>query len=61
MNIHFADSYTYSELSQKTGFFKEQNAGFSAQIHRVTLTKTWLRKKACYYLYMNLIYQQMVT
>ena len=39
----------YSELSQKTGFFKEQNEGFSAQIHRVTLTKTWFKKKACYY------------
>ena len=26
----------------------EQNAGFSAQIHRVTLTKTWFLKKARY-------------
>ena len=25
---------------------KEQNAGFSAQIHRVSLTKTWFKKKA---------------
>ena len=36
----------YRELSKKkTGFFKEQNAGFSAQIHRVSLTKTWFSKK----------------
>ena len=27
---------SYSELSQRTGFFKEKNARFSAQIHRVT-------------------------
>ena len=26
--------------SKKTGLFKEQNAGFSAQIHSVTLTNT---------------------
>ena len=31
----------YNEISQKkTCFFKEQNAGFSARIYRVTLTKT---------------------
>ena len=35
--------------SKKTGFFKEQNAGFSAQIHSVTLTKTWLFKKEMLY------------
>ena len=29
----------------KTGFFLEENAGFSAQIHRVTLTKTWFKKR----------------
>ena len=28
---------------KKTGFFKEQNAGFSAQIQRETLNKTWAR------------------
>ena len=26
-------------------FSKEQNAGFSTQIHRVTLTKSWFFKK----------------
>ena len=31
----------YSELLKKTGFFKEQNKGFSAQIYRVTLPKTF--------------------
>ena len=31
-----------SELSQKTGFFKEQNASFSAQIDS---DKTWLKKR----------------
>ena len=35
----------YSELSQKPGLFKEKNAVFSAQIHKVTLTKTWFKKK----------------
>ena len=30
---------------KKTDFFKEQNADFSAQIHRVTLTKTLFVKK----------------
>ena len=30
--------------SKKTGFFKEQNAGFSAQIHSVTPTKPGLKK-----------------
>ena len=34
----------YSELFQKTGLSKEQNAGFSAQIHSVTLTKTFFFK-----------------
>ena len=39
----------HSVLSQKkTGFFIEQNSGFSAQIYRVTLTKTCLNKKAWY-------------
>ena len=33
-------NFNYSELFQKTGFFKEKNAGFSEKIHRVTLTKT---------------------
>ena len=36
--------FLYREFSQKTGFFKEQNAGFSTQIHRVSLTKTWFKK-----------------
>ena len=31
--------------SKKPGFFKEQNAGLSAQIHSVTLTKTCFFKK----------------
>ena len=35
---------TYNELFQKPGLFKEQNADFSAQIHSVTLTKTWFKK-----------------
>ena len=34
---------------KKSGFFKEQNAGFSAQIYRVTLTKPGFVKKACYF------------
>ena len=34
-------------IIKKTGFFKEQNAGFSAQIRRVSLTKTWFKKRAC--------------
>ena len=39
----------YSELFQKkTGFFKEQYAGFSVQIQNVTLTKTCLKKKLLY-------------
>ena len=33
---------------KKTDFFKEQNADFSAKIHRVTLTKPGLLKKALY-------------
>ena len=33
---------------KKTGFFKEQNVGFSAHIHRVSLTKTWFKRKACH-------------
>ena len=32
----------YSELFKKAGFSKEQNAGFSAQIYRVTPTKTYI-------------------
>ena len=32
-------------IPKKTGLFKEQNAEFSAQIHSVTLTKTWFYKK----------------
>ena len=32
-------------ITKKTGFFKEQNAGFIAKIHRVSLTKTWFLKK----------------
>ena len=35
----------YSELLKKTGFFKKQKVGFSAQIYRVTLTKTWFFSK----------------
>ena len=31
--------------SKKPGLFKEQNTGFSAQIHSVTLTKTWFKKR----------------
>ena len=31
--------------SEKLGLFKEQNAGFSAQIQSVTMTKTWFFKK----------------
>ena len=34
--------------SKKPGFFKEQNAGCSAQIYRVPLIKTWFTKKAYY-------------
>ena len=34
---------------KKSGFFKEQNAGFSAQIYRVTLTKPGFVKKSCYF------------
>ena len=30
---------------KKTGFFKEQNEGVSAQIYRVTLMKTWFFKR----------------
>ena len=37
-------SFRYSELSRKTSFLQEQNAGFSAQIHRVTMTKTFFFK-----------------
>ena len=32
---------TVNYSKKKTGFFKEQYAGFSAQIHSVTLTKTF--------------------
>jgi len=39
--IIFSDTVNYSK---KPGLFKEQNAGFSAQIHSVTLTKTCLKK-----------------
>ena len=35
-------------FQKKTGFFKEQNAGFSAKIYRVTLIKTWFLKKTLY-------------
>ena len=38
----------YRELSQKTGLFKEQNAGFSAHIHIGTLMNTIFFLKACY-------------
>ena len=31
--------------SKKTGFFKDQNAGFSAQIYRVALIKIWFKKR----------------
>ena len=45
-------------IPKKTGFFKEQIAGFSAQIHRVSLTKTWFLKKGmlciCMYVILNL-------
>ena len=37
--------YSYSELFQKKGFFKDQNAGFTARIYRVTLTKTCFLNK----------------
>ena len=35
---HLQKTLRYREL-------KEQNAGFSAQIHRVSLTKTWFKKR----------------
>ena len=37
-------------IIKKKGFFKEQNAGFSAQIHSVTLTKTWFFKKGMFFM-----------
>ena len=37
-------AHRYTDCLQKPGFFKEQNAGFSAQIPRVSLTKTWFSK-----------------
>ena len=43
INIYILCSL-YSELSQKTRFLQKQNAGFSAQIQRVTPTKPGLKK-----------------
>ena len=40
--------YIQRIIPKKTGFFKEQNAGFSAQIHRLSLKKHGFKKKACY-------------
>ena len=40
--VVLGDTMNYSK---KPGFFKEQNVGFSAQIYRVTMTKTWFKKK----------------
>ena len=43
--FHKRNPFIAFHIPKKPGFFKEQNAGFSAQIHRVTLTKTWIKKK----------------
>ena len=49
-NMYNTASADTVNCSKKSGFFKEQNAGFSAQIYRVTLTKTLLNKKTCYHI-----------
>ena len=49
----------YSELFQKPGLFKEQNAGFSAQIHSVTVTKTWLEDGEDLLIYFIYLYQSL--
>ena len=42
--------------SKKTGLFKGQNGGFSAQIYRVTLKKTGFCKKKKGMLYADIIH-----
>ena len=43
-NLVFKNSLWWI-IPKKNGLFKEQNAGFKAQIHSVTLTQTWFLKK----------------
>ena len=44
----FSTTVNYPKIP---GFFNEQNAGFSAQIHSVTLTKTWFKKRHVIFLF----------
>ena len=45
--LELSVSISLQNYPKKTGFFKEQ--GFITKIHRETLTKTWLKKQACYF------------